>query len=228
MSVSRSSTASMAITWRRAAIRSRSRCPCAARARISTRGRRDHGWRPRACQPRTRKILLLVHGLCMSDAQWTHEGYSHGTALADAFGYTPIYLRYNSGRHIADNGRDLAEPARATAAALAGGGRRPHHPGSQHGRPGRTQRLPARTDVGPALAAAPASHGFSGNATPWFTAGARRPRPGLRARPESLLRADRAHRQVPQRRHQGPAPRHDHRGQPIRTSDCPRGFIATP
>ena len=57
----------------------------------------------------TRKILLLVHGLCMSDAQWTHEGYSHGAALADAFGYTPIHLRYNSGRHIADNGRDLAD-----------------------------------------------------------------------------------------------------------------------
>ena len=52
---------------------------------------------------------MLVHGLCMSDAQWTHEGYSHGAALADAFGYTPIHLRYNSGRHIADNGRDLAD-----------------------------------------------------------------------------------------------------------------------
>lgn len=57
----------------------------------------------------TNKILLLVHGLCMSDAQWTHEGYSHGAALADAFGYTPVHLRYNSGRHIADNGRDLAD-----------------------------------------------------------------------------------------------------------------------
>jgi pimeloyl-ACP methyl ester carboxylesterase len=56
----------------------------------------------------SRKILLLVHGLCMSDSQWTHEGYSHGVALADAFGYTLLHLRYNSGRHIADNGRDLA------------------------------------------------------------------------------------------------------------------------
>jgi pimeloyl-ACP methyl ester carboxylesterase len=56
----------------------------------------------------SRRILLLVHGLCMSDSQWTHEGYSHGAALADAFGYTPLHLRYNSGRHIADNGRDLA------------------------------------------------------------------------------------------------------------------------
>jgi hypothetical protein len=56
----------------------------------------------------TRKILLLVHGLCMSDAQWTHDGHNHGAALAEALGYTPLYLRYNSGRHIADNGRDLA------------------------------------------------------------------------------------------------------------------------
>jgi hypothetical protein len=56
----------------------------------------------------TGKILLLVHGLCMSDAQWTHQGHNHGTALADDLGYTLLYVRYNSGRHIADNGRDLS------------------------------------------------------------------------------------------------------------------------
>lgn len=57
----------------------------------------------------TGKLLVLVHGLCMSDHQWQHEGYSHGAALADELGYTPLYLRYNSGRHIADNGEHLAE-----------------------------------------------------------------------------------------------------------------------
>lgn len=57
----------------------------------------------------TGKLLVLVHGLCMSDQQWQHEGYSHGAALADALGYTPLYLRYNSGRHIAQNGEEFAE-----------------------------------------------------------------------------------------------------------------------
>jgi pimeloyl-ACP methyl ester carboxylesterase len=57
----------------------------------------------------TGKLLVLVHGLFMSVQQWTHEGYSHGTALADEFGLTPIYLRYNSGLHVEENGRQFAE-----------------------------------------------------------------------------------------------------------------------
>ena len=43
------------------------------------------------------KILLLVHGLCMNDLQWTRKGYNHGAELARAGGFTPIYLHYNSG-----------------------------------------------------------------------------------------------------------------------------------
>lgn len=54
------------------------------------------------------KILLLVHGSCMSDLQWTRNAHNHGLALATDFGYTPIFLRYNSGRHISANGRDLS------------------------------------------------------------------------------------------------------------------------
>jgi pimeloyl-ACP methyl ester carboxylesterase len=54
------------------------------------------------------KLLVLVHGLCMSDLHWTREGHDHGAALAREFGYTPLYLRYNSGLHVADNGRDFA------------------------------------------------------------------------------------------------------------------------
>lgn len=62
----------------------------------------------RAAAP-TGKLLVLAHGLCMGAQQWTREGYSHGAALADALGYTPVYLHYNSGLHIAENGRLLAE-----------------------------------------------------------------------------------------------------------------------
>lgn len=66
------------------------------------------GERPDRPAP-TGKVLVLVHGLCMSVQQWTHEGFSHGTALAESLGYTPVYVRYNSGLPIVENGRLLAE-----------------------------------------------------------------------------------------------------------------------
>ena len=60
----------------------------------------------------TGKVLLLVHGLCMNDLQWQREQdgkpFSHGDALAAALGYTPVTLRYNSGLHTSQNGRELA------------------------------------------------------------------------------------------------------------------------
>ena len=56
----------------------------------------------------TGKLLVLVHGLCLNDRQWAREGHDHGAALADEFGHTPLYLRYNSGRHIAANGEAFA------------------------------------------------------------------------------------------------------------------------
>ncbi len=71
----------------------------------------------------TGKILLLVHGLCMNDLQWqtilaggdgqvhTHD---HGAALAQALGYTPVYLRYNTGLHTSQNGEELARLLDAT------------------------------------------------------------------------------------------------------------------
>ena len=55
------------------------------------------------------KLLVLVHGLCLNDRQWSRDGHDHGAALADELGYLPLYLRYNSGLHIASNGRALAE-----------------------------------------------------------------------------------------------------------------------
>lgn len=55
------------------------------------------------------KLLVLAHGLCMNDLQWRRDGHDHGAALARDLGYTAIYLYYNSGRHIADNGREFAE-----------------------------------------------------------------------------------------------------------------------
>jgi pimeloyl-ACP methyl ester carboxylesterase len=59
------------------------------------------------------KVLLLIHGLCMNDLQWHTQAdgvtHSHGQSLADALGYTPIYLRYNTGLHTSENGHQLAQ-----------------------------------------------------------------------------------------------------------------------
>lgn len=54
------------------------------------------------------KLLLLVHGSCMSDRQWLRGGHDHGTGLSRELGYTPVYLRYNTGLHVSTNGREFA------------------------------------------------------------------------------------------------------------------------
>lgn len=55
------------------------------------------------------RIVVLVHGSSMTDSQWTRDGHDHGKSLARDLDVTPVYVQYNSGRHIADSGRDLAE-----------------------------------------------------------------------------------------------------------------------
>jgi pimeloyl-ACP methyl ester carboxylesterase len=58
------------------------------------------------------RLAVFVHGLGETDAAWRlradarRPGY--GACLQRDFGYTPLELRYNTGRHISDNGRDLA------------------------------------------------------------------------------------------------------------------------
>ncbi len=56
----------------------------------------------------TGKLLVLVHGLCMNDLQWLRHGHDHGARLAEAPGYTPVYLRYNTGQHTSTNGAELS------------------------------------------------------------------------------------------------------------------------
>ena len=59
--------------------------------------------------PVSRKILVLVHGLCMNDRHWSRDGHDHGTALAREHGYLPLYLHYNTGLRISSNGQAFAE-----------------------------------------------------------------------------------------------------------------------
>ncbi len=58
------------------------------------------------------KLFIMVHGLCMNDRQWRsggqNHGHDHGQILAEEKGATVLYLHYNTGRHIAENGREFA------------------------------------------------------------------------------------------------------------------------
>ena len=45
----------------------------------------------------------------MNDLQWSRGGHDHGAALARDCGFTPVYLRYNSGQHVSINGHALAQ-----------------------------------------------------------------------------------------------------------------------
>jgi pimeloyl-ACP methyl ester carboxylesterase len=55
-----------------------------------------------------RKLLVVVHGLCMTDAEPNPGGESRLGSLARDLGYIPISLQYNSGRHVSTNGREFA------------------------------------------------------------------------------------------------------------------------
>jgi hypothetical protein len=55
------------------------------------------------------RVLVMIHGLCMNDLQWSREGHNHGAALGRDLGFTPVYLHYNSGLHVSINGHALAQ-----------------------------------------------------------------------------------------------------------------------
>ena len=57
--------------------------------------------------------LLLIHGLCMNDYLWNRPSHDqsthdHGQALQQDLALSPIYLRYNTGQAVFDNGQQLA------------------------------------------------------------------------------------------------------------------------
>jgi pimeloyl-ACP methyl ester carboxylesterase len=64
------------------------------------------------------RLVILVHGAFMSDLQWQRCGHDHGAALARDLGITPLYLHYNTGRHISENGRAFADLLQETVGRL--------------------------------------------------------------------------------------------------------------
>lgn len=70
----------------------------------------------------TGRIVVFVHGWCDNAESWQRHALQrnasadapvgtvdYGAALRRELGYTPVYIRYNTGLHISDNGRALAE-----------------------------------------------------------------------------------------------------------------------
>jgi len=60
----------------------------------------------------TSRVVLFIHGLCMNDLGWKpidDTGADYGQVLLKSRGFTPVYLRYNTGLHIFENGANLGE-----------------------------------------------------------------------------------------------------------------------
>ncbi|MEO7329639.1 MAG: alpha/beta hydrolase [Minicystis sp.] len=54
------------------------------------------------------RVAVLVHGLMSTEGVWELEGgETYGSLLAKDLGVTPLYLRYNSGLHVSENGEAL-------------------------------------------------------------------------------------------------------------------------
>jgi pimeloyl-ACP methyl ester carboxylesterase len=63
----------------------------------------------RAHPDATSRVVVLVHGLMSTEAIWRMpDGSDYGSRLRDDLGYTPFYVRYNTGMPIADSGLALA------------------------------------------------------------------------------------------------------------------------
>ncbi|NJN48228.1 MAG: alpha/beta hydrolase [Candidatus Competibacteraceae bacterium] len=63
----------------------------------------------------TPKLCLLIHGLGCNEGVWAFADKIHhdptcsyGTLLQQDLGYTPFYLRYNTGLSVAENGKQLS------------------------------------------------------------------------------------------------------------------------
>ncbi len=62
------------------------------------------------------RLVVFLHGLTETEDSWAYGAQKHhgrpdvtyGSLLQAELGSTPVYLRYNTGLHISDNGRALA------------------------------------------------------------------------------------------------------------------------
>jgi pimeloyl-ACP methyl ester carboxylesterase len=88
--------------------------PLAIRMAVRAHGR-DVGLTPpevaAAFPNATPRMAVFLHGLAETEDSWHRrvgQSMPYGRRLEAEFGYTPVYVRYSTGRHTSDNGHDLA------------------------------------------------------------------------------------------------------------------------
>lgn len=54
-------------------------------------------------------VVVMVHGLMIDESCWKGAVNPFAATLEARFGWTPLYVRYNTGLHISENGRQLAD-----------------------------------------------------------------------------------------------------------------------
>lgn len=65
--------------------------------------------------PPTGRVVVFLHGWCLTERSWSRQPRegddqrTYGERLHENHGFTPVYLRYNTGLHISANGRTLAD-----------------------------------------------------------------------------------------------------------------------
>jgi pimeloyl-ACP methyl ester carboxylesterase len=63
------------------------------------------------------RLVVFLHGLVETERSWFGSGRSNGrrpdkdfgSRLAESLACSPVYVRYNSGRHVSDNGCELVD-----------------------------------------------------------------------------------------------------------------------
>lgn len=77
----------------------------------------------------TSKVMIFVHGLCLSHHSWKKDKIELSKETAEKPGFSPIYLHYNTGQSIAKNGAEFADrieklvdkwPSRVTDLTIVG------------------------------------------------------------------------------------------------------------
>lgn len=87
---------------------------------MSVRDAAGHALEPAGWRSGSRGAVLFVHGLCCSEVEWRTPAHCAFVADLETAGYSVGWLRYNSGRSIAENGRDLAALLDGAAGDTAG------------------------------------------------------------------------------------------------------------
>lgn len=64
---------------------------------------------PRRGPRRPVDVAVYVHGLLVDESNWTVGRAPIAPRLERIFGWAPLYVRYNTGRHVSENGEALAD-----------------------------------------------------------------------------------------------------------------------